>query len=182
MKKSVIMALVCALLIGAVWAGAALKQMGDYYQLMLDHPIIWDEERTGGGPVETISYSYPMPQDELSLELYYDSLEYLACCVQAEAGNQGYKGKRLVARVVLNRVESQLFPDDIVSVINAAHQFEVVSNGHIYTAVPDKETYRAVRDELESCTDGRILFFTAGRYNGSGTPLFRYKGHYFSGK
>lgn len=42
---------------------------------------------------------------EISEEIYYDSLEYLACLVEAEAGNQDELGKRLVVDVVLNRVD-----------------------------------------------------------------------------
>lgn len=35
---------------------------------------------------------YEVVEPNLEEELYYDSLEYLACCVEAEAGNQDAKG------------------------------------------------------------------------------------------
>lgn len=180
-KKKIALAVIVAVAIGLVWAWAALNQMNSYYTLMQDHPIIWDEQRTGSKPVDTMLYSYPMSQEELEEELYWDSLEEVACAVEAEAGNQGYKGKRLVARVLINRKKSELFPDNYHDIIYQRNQFEVVANGSI-NCVPTEETYRAVRDELASSSDDRILFFTAGRYNPSGTPLFQYKDHYFSGR
>ena len=60
---------------------------------------------------------------EISEEIYYDSLEYLACLVEAEAGNQDELGKRLVVDVVLNRLDSNEFPDNIYDVINQKNQF-----------------------------------------------------------
>ena len=60
---------------------------------------------------------YEITPDDLELEYYYDSLELLALCVEAEAGDQGLYGKKLVADVVLNRVDSPDFPDNITDVI-----------------------------------------------------------------
>ena len=45
--------------------------------------------------------------------------ELLACLVEAEAGNQPFEGKLLVADTVLNRREHELFPDTIEDVIFA---------------------------------------------------------------
>lgn len=42
---------------------------------------------------------------DIEEEEYWDGLELLAICVEAEAGNQGLQGKRLVADVILNRAE-----------------------------------------------------------------------------
>ena len=52
-------------------------------------------------------------EDELAEELYCDSLELLAICVQAEAGNQPLIGRRMVADVILNRVDDPDWPDTI---------------------------------------------------------------------
>ena len=40
-------------------------------------------------------------------------VKLLACLIYAEAGNQSYKGKLAVANVVLNRVDSPLFPNTL---------------------------------------------------------------------
>ena len=54
--------------------------------------------------------SYEMTDEDIALEEYYDSLELLACCVEAEAGDQGLVGKKYVVDVVLNRVDDEDFP------------------------------------------------------------------------
>ena len=41
--------------------------------------------------------------EDLEEEEYFDALEELAICVEAEAGNQGLLGKRMVVDVILNR-------------------------------------------------------------------------------
>ena len=117
---------------------------------------------------------------DIAEEIYFDSLEYLACCVEAEAGNQGLMGKRLVCDVILNRVDSKDFPDNIFDVINQKNQFSVVSNGRIYEVSVSDETFEACRLELEERTDKYILYFTAGGYSACGSPAYKYNDHYFS--
>ena len=117
---------------------------------------------------------------DIEEEAYYDSLDYLACCVEAEAGNQGLKGKRLVCAVILNRVDSDDFPNTVEEVINQPRQFSVVSDGRINKVSVTEETYTACRMEIAERTDTEILFFTAGGYNPSGTPAYKNRDHYFS--
>ena len=123
---------------------------------------------------------YDVVEQDIAEEIYFDSLEYLACCVEAEAGNQGLMGKRLVCDVILNRVDSKDFPDNIFDVINQKNQFSVVSNGRIYEVSVSDETFEACRLELEERTDKDILYFTAGGYSACGSPAYKYKNHYFS--
>lgn len=113
-------------------------------------------------------------------EKVYDELEYLACCVEAEAGNQGMLGKRLVCDVILNRVDSADFPNTITEVINQDGQFSVVGNGLINRVSVSDETFNACKLELIERTDSEILYFTAGQYNPSGTPAYQHQDHYFS--
>ena len=100
--------------------------------------------------------------------------------VEAEAGNQGLMGKRLVCDVILNRADSKDFPDNIFDVINQKNQFSVVSNGRIFEVSVSDETFEACRLELEERTDKDILYFTAGGYSACGSPAYKYKDHYFS--
>ncbi|WP_235001576.1 cell wall hydrolase [Halobacillus sp. Marseille-P3879] len=51
--------------------------------------------------------------------------------VEAEAKGESYAGKVAVATVVLNRVESDRFPDSIYNVIHDGYQFSPVLNGSI---------------------------------------------------
>ncbi len=66
---------------------------------------------------------------ETTEEIAMDSLELLAQLVEAEAGNQDKVGKRLVVDVVLNRVDSDTFPDTIEEVIFQPYQFSCVLDG-----------------------------------------------------
>ena len=117
---------------------------------------------------------------EISEEIYYDSLEYLACLVEAEAGNQDELGKRLVVDVVLNRIDSDEFPDNIYDVINQKNQFESVLNGKINEVSPSDNTYEIVRSEFEDRLNYDVLFFRTGKYHEFGTKLFKQQDHYFN--
>lgn len=128
---------------------------------------------------------YEITPDDLELEYYYDSLELLALCVEAEAGDQGLYGKKLVVDVVLNRVDSPDFPDNITDVIlqcgnNGVYQFSVVGDGRIYAVEPTEETFQAIREELESRTNKDILFFTAEGFSPYGSAWEKVGEHYFS--
>ncbi len=120
--------------------------------------------------------------EDLAEEEYWDSLELLALLVEAEAGNQDLMGKRLVVDVVLNRVDSEDYPNTIEEVITQTNAFETWSNGAIDEAGyhMQDEDYEAVLLELEERLDYDILFFTAGDFNPYGTPAYQYGDHYFS--
>ena len=109
-----------------------------------------------------------------------DEYELFAKCVEAEAGTEGFIGKQYVVDVILNRVDSEKYPNTIKDVIMQKHQFEVVSNGRIYDVTPTEETYKAINTELESQLDNEITAFRMSHYHSFGTPKFHYKNHYFS--
>ena len=109
-----------------------------------------------------------------------DEYDLLARCVEAEAGSEGLLGKRYVVDVILNRVDSDKFPDTITEVINEPQQFSVVSDGRIDKVVPTEETYQAIQLELENRLDDTILFFRTERYHTGYTPCFKHEDHYFS--
>lgn len=119
-------------------------------------------------------------EQEMQTELYDDSLELLAICVEAEAGNQDFYGKCLVVDVILNRVDSDRFPNDITSVITQDYQFSSLTDGNMDKVwEPSEETYKAVKSELMDRTDYQVLFFTEGQYNPYCEPMFKYGDHYF---
>ncbi len=110
------------------------------------------------------------PEEETTEETFYglsdSDKETLARIAMAEAEECGVYGKALVIAVVLNRVESDEFPDTVRDVVYQENQFTSVSNesGRYYTKMPDSECYEAVElvcsgwDEsngalyFESCT------------------------------
>lgn len=111
-------------------------------------------------------------------EIKYDSIDMLARCIEAEAGNQGLLGKRLVADVILNRVDDSRFPRTVEGVISQRGQFAVYPNAMSRVTVSE-ETLEAIRLELENRTDDRILFFAAGNYISCCTPAYQHGDHYF---
>ncbi|MFT4415543.1 cell wall hydrolase [Fredinandcohnia humi] len=87
-------------------------------------------------------------------------IDLLARIVRAEAQTEPFEGKVAVAAVVLNRVESPLFPDSIKEVIYQRGQFQPVSNGQINRPADD-ESIKAVYAALTDMRDivGNSLFF-----------------------
>ena len=121
-----------------------------------------------------------LSQAEVKAEqLSPEATEILAKCVESEAGNQGLMGKRFVVDVILNRVDSERFPNDVTSVISQKGQFSVVSSGVIYKTEPSEETYEAIKLEMEHRTDKQILFFASGSYNKFSIPAYQHGDHFF---
>ena len=127
---------------------------------------------------------HEMTEEDIAEEAYYDSLELLAALVHAEAGNQDLTGKRLVADVVFNRVDSEDFPDTIEAVIYQKNQFSPVSDGALEDAfyTITEEDYEAVRLEMNERLDYDILYFTSEGYIKCGTPAYQHGDHYFNTK
>ena len=101
--------------------------------------------------------------------------DLLYSLVQAEAGNQDLDGCRLVADVVLNRIDSGKFPNDLESVIYAPGQFSVVKNGALAKAVPSDKVKMAVDMELSQGRFNTDLLY----FNNSDNGGWKYGGHWF---
>ena len=118
-------------------------------------------------------------------EDFYNSVELMARVVEAEAGNQGLLGKRMVADVILNRVRDEDFPDTIVDVITEKQKeyaFTAYGNGMMDKVTVSEETWEAVRMELEEIGWPGLLYFNTGDYSIYGTPWNKIGDHYFSTK
>lgn len=123
-----------------------------------------------------------MTDKDIEEEMFYDSLELVAICVEAEAGNQSILGKRMVADVILNRVDDPDYPNSVEEVIKQRYQFSSYWDGRMEKIIPSEESYEAVRMELSERSYPEILFFTAGKYSVYGTPYCQVEDHYFSTK
>ena len=128
--------------------------------------------------IEVVESPAPQPTYGISDE----ELDLLACVVHAEAGNQDLIGKRLVVDVVLNRVDSPLFPDSIYEVITEAGQFSTWSNGMIEAARAEvtPEDYEAVWASLDCRLDTAIYFFCSSGFHDCGIDAYQHGDHYFS--
>ena len=119
--------------------------------------------------------------------------EDLLRIVEAEAGGEDKKGKMLVANVVLNRVESDDFPNSISEVIfqsdNGITQFSPISDGRFYQVTVSQETIEAVNQVLmgEDNSQGALYFAARKSANQENmrwfdknlTRLVAYGGHEF---
>lgn len=110
--------------------------------------------------------------------------EYKSLCkiVEAEASTQDIRGKTLVADVVLNRVDSNKYPDTIKEVILDKGQFDPVTRGAFYGAEPDSITKEAVMRALNGDNSSMgAIYFQKSNATGWGDKeyLFRHGDHSF---
>lgn len=91
--------------------------------------------------------------------------KWLALIIEAEAGGEPLEGKIAVGAVIINRVQSDLFPNTITDVIfeksYGYYQYTPVETKYIYKVEPSKETYEAVDRALsgEDPSEGALYFF-----------------------
>lgn len=133
-------------------------------------------EQAGSIPVTNLT------EEDIKEMDYWGELELLAAVVEAEAGNQDMTGKRLVVDVVLNRVDSPLFPDTITEVLEQPGQFSTMWNGAVEDAGwhMQEDDYTAVMMEVTGVRlDYDIYYFTAGEYNASCRPAYIHGDHFF---
>ena len=137
----------------------------------------WEQmEQAGSIPVTNLT------EEDIKEMDYWGELELLAAVVEAEAGNQDMTGKRLVVDVVLNRVDSPLFPDTITEVLEQPGQFSTMWNGAVEDAGwhMQEDDYTAVMMEVTGVRlDYDIYYFTAGEYNASCRPAYIHGDHFF---
>lgn len=125
-----------------------------------------------------------MPIIEENTEEQYDLLdeeiELIALVTMAEAEGECEYGKRLVIDTILNRVDSEHFPDAVHDVIYQENQFSSMWNGRVERCYVQSDICQLVKEELESRQNYDVMFFTAGQYSNYGTPMFQVENHYFS--
>lgn len=109
-----------------------------------------------------------------------EDIDLIALLTMAEAEGESEYGKRLVIDTVLNRVDSEHFPDTVYDVIYQKNQFSPISDGRIERCYVDEGIRELVLEEVESRANYDTIFFHAGRYSNYGTQLFSEGNHYFS--
>ena len=132
-------------------------------------------------------------QRESKYQLEQADLEVLLRIVEAEAGCEDEDGKLLVANVILNRLDSDHFPDSITEIVfqreNGVSQFSPTVDGSYNKVQISEETVNAVGRALagEDISQG-ALYFAARKYadresmrwfDEKLTLLFRHGGHEF---
>jgi N-acetylmuramoyl-L-alanine amidase len=95
-----------------------------------------------------------------------EDYETLLAIVEAEAGGEDFEGRVMVANVIMNRVDSDHFPDSVTEVVwdqsDGAVQFSPTEDGRIYTVTVSDTTKKAVKAAIEGTDYSRgALFFVA---------------------
>lgn len=130
-------------------------------------------------------------EEQIAEEIRLGEMEMLAQLVHAEAGGEDLEGKRLVADVVLNRVEDGWADGTLEGVIfqvldNGVAQFSTTLDGAYDRAgweMLDTD-YLAAKMEYEATyrLDEKIFYFRSGQWSDYGTHAYKHGGHYFSYK
>ena len=183
------------------------KQMKSVYEIRLNQIMLANDQSSGleiskstSAEQRVVTYSVlektveePVIQTGTSINITMEDYENLLRIVEAEASGEDEIGKLLVANVVLNRVESEDFPDTITEVIfeqsNGVTQFSPVANGRFWKVEISEETKKAVDKALagEDVSQG-ALYFAARKYANKSSMrwfdesldyLFTHGGHEF---
>ena len=81
---------------------------------------------------------------------------------------------------ILNRVDSDSFPNTVNEVVYQPSQFSSMWNGRVDRCYIDDYICKLVIEELRNRKNYDVIFFTADRYGNYGTPMFQIGNHYFS--
>lgn len=195
-----------SLLLGAAWFCVRGAQVNRYAaeRGFWEEPLqcmeeLLDYEKVSetGQAVETGSSRPVIGVSILEKKWKYDiseaDYEALLKIVEAEAGSEDETGKLLVANVVLNRVNSDAFPDTVEEVVyqrqGGRAQFSPVGDGSIKGIVASRETVAAVERALsgEDVSEGALYFASRKAADPENmqwfdrclTRLFAYGGHEF---
>lgn len=118
--------------------------------------------------------------EEPEIDISEEDIELIALVTMAEAEGECEEGKRLVIDTILNRVDSEHFPDTVREVIYQKDQFSSMWNGRINRCYVKDDICQLVREEMMTRTNYEVAFFHARRYGNYGVPMFSVGNHYFS--
>ena len=90
----------------------------------------------------------------------WDDVMFLARVINAESRSESFRGQVAVGAVILNRVDSALFPDTIRDVILQEGQFSTLTNGqiHLYPSPTAIEAAKAAIMGYDP-TKGALYFY-----------------------
>ena len=168
------------------------------FKLNLQEALAPQEQESHDGFVQAVSSGqlvifYEVLEKEWKYEISDEDYEVLLRIVEAEAGSEDIEGRMLVAGVVLNRVNSEVFPNTVKEVVfqreNGTAQFSPAYSGRYDKVIVSEETIEAVERVLcgEDISEG-ALYFASRKYANSDkmhwfdeklTFLFSHGGHEF---
>ena len=163
MKKIMTLALTIVVLAGMGGAAFAPEQITDDGWLFVDYSALMIEAAVAGdheaGEAAEAARSSKIDALEMDYQkIRYEDLYFLAKIAQAEAGNVIVNGDEVckgIMEVVLNRVDSPLFPDDVKAVLYARGQYYIGSGHEVYfeAVQPTQRVVLIAKDVLEGDRD-----------------------------
>lgn len=137
--------------------------------------------------IKIIGMSESVPETETEPAIALDEEEYglLLQLVAAEAEDQEFKAQYMVACVVMNRVESEYFPDTVEDVIwqtEPVEQFTSMWNGRFERSEIRESCYDALDFLIEHGNElpEDVLYFTSDGYLPETIPYMQVDQMYFS--
>ena len=127
-------------------------------------------------PEQPVYIRNDIPETKMSEE----DIELIALLTMAEAEGECEEGKRLVIDTILNRMDSEYFPDTAYDVIYQPYHFSSMWNGRAERCEVREDICQLVREELECRYNSEVIFFNAYDYSDYGVPMFQVGNHYFS--
>lgn len=109
-----------------------------------------------------------------------EDIDLIALVTMAEAEGETERGKRLVISTILNRMDSEHFPDTAEEVIYQTNAFTSMWNGRVDRCYTTDENRQLVVEEIQNRTCYDVMYFCAGQYSDYGNPMFVEGDHYFS--
>ena len=147
-------------------------------EIVAHEPVVVKTQSYVGGPAKHIEVKTMTKSTTIGVS--NDDIDLLAMVTMAEAEGETELGKRLVISTILNRVDSEYFPDTIEEVIYQTNAFSSMWNGRIDKCYVSEYNRKLVKEEILNRTDSDVIFFRAGEYSNYGSPMFSEGGHYFS--
>lgn len=118
--------------------------------------------------------------DEVSYGISQEDIELIALVTMAEAEGECELGKRYVIDTILNRVDSEYFPNTVYDVIYQKNQFTSMWTDRVTRCYVREDICQLVREELQTRTNSDVVFFRTLHYHTFGTPVAQVGNHYFS--
>lgn len=183
-QKACLLIIVGLLIVSLVMliVGFVAKAEPEFEEPQETEALTFETEMVSTEPLEPTCEAVEAPETtETVPEVDPESLELLACVIYAEVGGDGSCDdcRRMVADVVLNRVESDLYPDTIYEVLTQPGQYGAFSPygvfwperaSHPGEAEAVARAYRIAREVLEgqhSELYGQGYIFQSGAVQGN---------------
>lgn len=138
------------------------------------------EEVPGANAQDAIEEN-PQERVEENTPLTDEELELMYKVVSAESRGESLEAQYSVACVILNRMESDMFPNSLEEVIMQKGQFSCVSNGAIYVVPITDSVEQACAMALQkNDVEHDVLWFRSSHYHRGVPKAFQIGKLYFS--